>query len=127
MAINIPYNKYKRPTIIREEIVQAICEAFLNGGIFSPYFENYYVCPKSECKEEKHFYNITKYTNKDKLIRFNTNEMSKAIDVLQDYGYYMMVKQRYTKENGYNNDYICSEKPYKPGYSKVGVFAEFID
>lgn len=45
IKINIPKNDYIQPVEVREEVVQHICEAFLNGGdfwgIFHPYSGGY--------------------------------------------------------------------------------------
>lgn len=120
-ALNIPKNNYKKPTETREEVVQAICDAFLKGRKFSPrldYGHRYIQLNKLQF--------LSSYEKDSDSVRFNGAEMNAAFKALIDAGYYMMVKKYRRKDTTYL-EYACSEKPHMEYYQEVEEFTYPID
>lgn len=103
MAVIIPKNNYKKPTEIRENVVQAVCEYFLQ---------------KNEKWQECNFYYFNKRLNKvldfytvqksNDLVTINEVEMQEAFNVLIKAGYFL-----FEQHNGrYGYIYVCSEKDF---------------
>lgn len=93
MAIKIPTNDYQRPSQIREEIVQLICDAFLGGDTYKATCTNHFsadYCVDTEGMRPR-FYNGYKSGINEKHIehKFNGAEMSAAFDALIKAGYFM--------------------------------------
>lgn len=134
--IQIKKNEWKEPTEIREEVVQAICDAFLNGykRTFHPHNDNnkgyrnatlFVVYDNRECTSKvPYFWNrIESYQDG---FRIRKVEMKRAFSELQKAGYYMLR----VKEYGTWDGYICSKKPYDIFYKEaqiVTVFNDYID
>lgn len=94
IRINIPKNDYVQPTEVREEIVQAICEAFLAQcarSIFHPFSQGWYRrASKYILKHKRTFYGFNDEPfDGEECITFNGAEMKAAFKALQNAGYYM--------------------------------------
>ena len=96
ITINIPTNDYQQPTQVRSEVVQGICEAFLNGGAWStfyPFSESAYRRASNKIirhNNDKKFYGFHSEGFSDEIaIRFNGAEMKAAFAALIEAGYYM--------------------------------------
>ena len=135
-AINIPKNDYKAPTEVREEVVQAICNAFIAGREYEPNrscYEDRYIFPDlngfghTENESSPYMGKDGKlYERKFKGIKFNGAEMKAAFKELINAGYHMMVC-RYPRRNYTQLTYACSKKPHKHGYEEVTDFTYDID
>ncbi len=133
IKINIPQNTYTQPTEVRPEVVQGICDSFLADNcwtIFHPgndggYRQATHYIVKGI--KEKHF---SSFTRKDRIdekkeigIRVHGVEMKAAFEALQKAGYYMFRIYEYGSWMGY----ICRNKPYYEGGTRVKTFDDFID
>lgn len=125
IRVNIPKNDYVQPTEIRENVVQGICEAFLNGQGYTPYITPYGPSTNGivRRKGERKFFAFSSSPRRDEeYVKFNGAEMKAAFDALIKAGYYM-----------YKNCYIyfCDKKPYyrdSSGFvTRVASFNDFID
>ena len=102
MAITIPKNPYVKPTAIRENVVQSICDFFLLGYVWKEN-EFYYFNNKTN-----HLLDFSvKQTENDLLIP-TEYEMKAAFDTLLQAGYFLF--ENYI--DGYGYQYICSEKDF---------------
>lgn len=129
ITINIPKNTYSVPTEIRQEVVQAICEAFLNDMTFFPNYHgrcgrHRYVAKHDFGGGHGGFYFEEKpdgvYVSKS--YRIHGCEMQTAFKILIDAGYHIF---RLCGSGGYK----MSKKPhldYDHG-SEVYEFTDFID
>lgn len=130
IRINIPKNDYVQPTEVREEVVQGICEAFLNGGAWStfhPFSNGAYRGASNKIirnKNDKKFYGFhNEGFSNDIAIRFNGAEMKAAFVALIKAGYYMFKVYEYGSWMGYE----CSKKPFMNDGERVTEFNDFID
>ena len=129
--INIPKNDYKVETEVRENVVQAICEAFLFDGTWSCFhpYENgmyrYSTIYVVKHKNSQTYYGFKSSVDSefDEGIRIRGSEMKEAFKVLIKHGYYMFRIRDYHTWIGY----ICSKKPYVDGGQRVTEFNDFID
>lgn len=129
--ISIPKNDYKVETEVRENVVQAICEAFLRDGAWScfhPYengiyrYPTTYVVKHKKCQTYYGFKSSIDYEFDDG-IKIRGSEMKEAFKVLINHGYYMFRVRTYQVWLGY----ICSKKPYFNEGQRVTEFNDFID
>lgn len=114
IKLNIPFNDWKEPTEVREDVVQGICEAFLSGNIwkvFHPYSEGAYRRKTNfiyRHKSESKFIGFTgKPFEMDVNIRFNSAELKTAIEALKKAGYYF----HEVYENRTWLGYVCEKYP----------------
>lgn len=130
ITLNIPQNDYKQPTIVRQEVVQAICDAFLNNCCWSTYHpfssSAYRRADKYVLKHEDGRY----YGFDDEPrfsgggITFNGAEMKAAFEALIKAGYYMFVGYDYGTWKGY----VCQKRPFNnDGWRQVTTFEDRID
>jgi hypothetical protein len=131
ITINIPKNDYVQPKEVREEVVQAICDAFLEShcnSIFHPYGSGccrrrtLFVHPKTQ-NSRASFQDYDWTTRHDEFVEFNGEEMKTAFKVLQNAGYYMFRIYEYGTWMGYK----CSKKPFMEKGERVTEFNDFID
>ena len=135
--IQIKKNDYVQPTEVREEVVQAICEAFIYGAE-NPYHIGHTYYPFSEGAyrgatflvvkpTRKGVVNVFSFENKgrdsDIVHRFNGAEMRAAFEELIKAGYYMFKVYAFGSWMGYK----CSKKPFMQGGTRVKSFEDFID
>lgn len=129
ITINIPKNTYSVPTEIRQEVVQGICDAFLNGGVFFPNYHgscgrHRYVVREDYGSGYKGVYFREKHDGVFvcKSYRIHGCEMQTAFDVIIKAGYHIF---RHCDSGGYE----VSKKPHLDfgrGY-EVTEFTDFID
>lgn len=131
IKINIPKNDYVQPTEVREEVVQAICDAFLNGSVFDTgYLGNsrttVYVVKGARRRSYSFSCNdFLPYGGPvEDCIRIHGVEVQAAFDALRKSGYYITCYHS-TSEITYR----CSKKPERDGKYHVydGEFYHFID
>lgn len=132
--INIKPNDYVKPTAIRENVVQDICDAFLNNCVWStchlcrdPHSRNGarsrdgYVLKR---KNEKAYGFYAHPSDSDVESSFyNENEMREAFRILIANGYHMFLVYSY----GYWAGYVCSCRDYYNGGIEVKDFTEHWD
>lgn len=132
IKINIPENDYIQPTEVREDVVQKICDVFLDrrGGCYHNAFH-----PNSDgrCRTRDLGLRLYKGTNKayefttsaasGEFIRIHGVEMKAAFRALVSAGYHMYRVYEYGTWMGY----ICDKKPYYQGGTEVREFTDFID
>lgn len=131
IKIKIPANDYVQPTEVRQEVVQGICEAFLNQccwSVFHPFSDGCY--RRATCKIIKHkngqaFYGFhdEPFDHDECSIRFNGAEMKAAFHALRNAGYHMFQVYIYGSWMGYK----CSKKPFMENGREVTDFSDFID
>lgn len=128
IQLNIPTNDYVQPTMVRQEVVQGICDAFLSNcawSIFHPCSDGRYrsktLCIIKHSNSNKyHGFGTTRDTN---YVRFNGREMEVAFQALIQSGYHMFKVYQYGSWMGY----VCSKKPYYENGVEVFSFNDFID
>ena len=118
ITVNIPQNDYVQPTEVRQDVVQKICNAFLKGRWYHPYYGG---CGRHahSCIGDTDFSD-----SREDGERFNGAEMETAFKLLQKAGYHMYKTYVY---NGSWLAYCCSIYPQLKDWSKVTAFTEFID
>lgn len=131
IKINIPKNDYVQSTEVRQNVVQAICDAFLEShcnSTFHPYGEGCYrrktlfVHPKT-AKSYASFQNHEWAAKNEGFIKFNGEEMKAAFKALQEAGYYIFRIYDYGTWMGYT----CGKKPFMERGERVTEFNDFID
>lgn len=138
--INIKKNDWVQPTEVREEVVQAICDAFIYGAenpthvrhTYHPFNGGGYrgatsLVAKPTSKGLVNVFGFTSpsYSNDtDIKYRFNGAEMKRAFEELINAGYYML--RVYLYYSGWMG-YVCSKKPYSRIYPDAVQVTEFND
>lgn len=124
MNINIPTNNYKPITKVRENVVQYICDVFLNGGTFHPFS-----CGRGRSKTtliESAINSNTKFrcfTNdgyfgsfsNQNYIRIYKCEVEAAIKALLEHGWFLHLRYQYNEWDSY----IISKYPNIEGFKRV--------
>lgn len=147
ITINIPTNTYSVPTEIRQEAVQAICDAFLYGGCdrcFHPYHDGVRTATRCAYRKPKAvnqygkpvdgrgwFYGFESKSrcerNGIEFYEIRGCEMKAAFEALRKAGYHMFRVRYYGTWMGY----VAYEKPYFRDGDTVGTevseFTDFID
>lgn len=131
ITLNIPTNDYQQPKEVRQEVVQAICDAFLArhcSNIFHPGSDGRYRYPTlyvfpGDGRRAASFHDADWARNHEGFIRFNGEEMKAAFAALRKAGYHMFKRYEYGSWMGY----ICEKKPHVEGCTEVREFTEFID
>lgn len=136
--IQIKPNNYVQPTEVREEVVQAICEAFLGSGMNShfhprdnrvPGSATLYVYKPTRDGLQKvwGFKNKRCLDKTDISYRIRGCEMKRAFEELRKAGYFMFYSVMYGEWEGY----ICHTKPHLERRNEnprlVESFNDFID
>ena len=126
IKINVPINDYQRPSKVREEVVQLICDAFLQGDEYKATCTNHWSADYCVDTEGKHprFYNGYRsgIGERHEEHRFNGAEMSAAFEVLIKAGYFMY--------KGYDGGvvYKCQRRDFNnDGWQMVHSFDTRID
>lgn len=101
ITLSIPQNKWKKPTEVRTEIVQAICDAFLKRNWWYP-------CIPYIHLEHRNFGGYRDFCyEKDGFIKFYEVEMHAAFKALQNAGWHIF------KHDAFNGTwYEASAKDY---------------
>ncbi len=137
--IEIPKNEYKQPSEVREEVVQAICEAFLHGGCdstFHPFSGSnngsrsatlYVAKPNRKGLIPQWNFKCGRYIEPtDTSYKIRGVEMKRAFEELIKAGYYMFRVWSYGSWLGY----VCHRKPFyydNRRAEKVETFSDRID
>jgi hypothetical protein len=128
--ITIKKNTYEIPTEIREEAVQAICDAFLTRccwSTFHPFSEGCYrratkyVLANSDGKW--YGFHYEPFSSSESKINITGVEMREAFKELRKAGYHIFRVYEFGSWMGYK----VSDKPYLQGGSEVTDFNDFID
>lgn len=133
ITVNIHQNKYTQPTEVRAEVVQKICEVFLDRragayhNIFHPYSDGPYR-DRTLGLVVRNSGVAFKFSNQslldsETLVRFNGQEMKAAFEALIKAGYHMYRVYEYGSWIGY----LCDKKPFYQGGQEVYSFNDFID
>lgn len=126
IKVNIPQNDYVQPTEVREEVVQAICSAFLANNcwnIFHPFSGS-----NNGCRPATRRISLSNpcfrghATDKD-MVRIHGCEIKAAFNALIKAGYHMYKVYDYGSWMGY----ACDKKPFREGAFEVFTFNDFID
>lgn len=133
ITITIKQNDYVTPTQCRQEVVQAICDAFLSNGAWSdfrPFSASAYrpATLKVIAHTNGRFYGfLDKQFDSDKGPSYNIRgcEMKAAFDCLLKAGYHIFQFYQY-------NDYRCkayrvSQKPFLAGVQDAREVFSFDD
>ena len=125
--IKINPNTYKPVTEPNIEVVQMICDAFINGDEFRPYTHQYKCYHAATKWVSEGVRNARFIDSKSNSYRIHDCDMEMAFECLQRAGYNMFAIKEYT---GFV-EIVCSEKPYyeKNGiyYNKIIKYVEHID
>ena len=131
ITVNIPKNDYVQPTEVRPEVVQAICEAFLNGGAwgtFYPFSGSVYRpatrLVEVKCGKGVSFVSQRWNLSEDEIYyRIYGCEMKAAFEALIKAGYHLFK----VYDHGSWVGYVCKRKPYRENGTEVYEFTDFID
>lgn len=136
IKVNIPQNDYTQPTEIRENVVQMICDVFLDRragwyhNVFHPVSDGNYRTRhkglrvhKSSGKAWKFATNANDCSKNEEFIGIRGCEMKAAFNALIKAGYYMFEVFEYDTWKGY----ICDNKPFYENGTQVFTFCDFID
>lgn len=126
IKVNIPQNDYVQPTEIREEVVQAICSAFLANNcwnIFHPFSGSNNGCRPATTRISLNQPRFNGHSNGEDMVRIHGCEMKAAFKALIKAGYHMYKVYDYGSWMGY----ACGKKPFREGASEVLTFNDFID
>lgn len=127
--IKVKRNTYEVPTEVREEVVQAICDAFLNRSVWSvfhPTSEGMYRRASLLVIGHKNgeWYGFHNEPFTDELsYRVRGVEMNAAFAELRKAGYHIFKVYSFGSWPGYR----VSEKPFMEGGTEVEEFTDFID
>lgn len=127
--IKIPQNSYTQPTEVREEVVQAICDAFLHRPtVFHPYRDGRCRDPHRFVVKNKRSGEYIGFRSKpfdwEEGIRFTGAEMKRAFEELIKAGYYMLRVYSYGSWMGYE----CNNNPCDDFWSiRPGLVTSFED
>lgn len=103
ITLNIPLNDYKKPTKVRQNVVQAICDYFLNGSIWH---EAYFLCFNPITKTLTNNYDY--FCHDKRFLHPNELEVQTAFNALIEAGYHFFL----CVTLGEGMKYICSKKDY---------------
>jgi hypothetical protein len=90
ITLTIPQNKWAKPTEVRQEVVQLICDTFLKG---ETWYSLYDAIVKSRYWDKMEFGNNENYgyncsRKSEKIVKFHECEMRMAFTALQEAGWY---------------------------------------
>lgn len=127
ITINIPKNDYVQPTEVRQEVVQHICEGFLDPCCWSTFHPHSESCYRRATRyvrmRDGKGYGFTDEPSSGD-ISFNGAEMKAAFKVLIDAGYHIFKRYHYGSWLGYT----CRKRPFDyDGGKEVFEFTDFID
>lgn len=126
IEINIPANDYVQPTEVRQEVVQAICNTFLETHcwtIFHPVRDGHRSPTLFVSTDKRGGFYSEGWFEEGNAIRFNGAEMKAAFSALRKAGYHIFRVYEYGSWLGY----VCDKKPFHDGGMEVEEFNHFID
>lgn len=130
--IQIQKNTYEAPTEIREEVVQAICDAFLRKcawSTFRPQTVSLYrratLLVIGHENGEWYGFNDHPFSEREKSFRIRGVEMKAAFKELRKAGYHIF-RVSMSGRNPWPG-YVVSGKPYMDNGTEVFEFTDFID
>ena len=130
ITLNIKPNTYKVPTEVRQDVVQSICDTFMEDNwrcVFHPFSNGMYRNSTLYISMDTYgFYDyswMATHKYEETFKRFNGAEMKAAFKALINAGYHMYRIYEYGDWMGYK----CSEKPYDEKGVEVFDFDDFID
>lgn len=127
IKVNIPQNDYVQPTEVREEVVQAICTAFLKKTCWSTFYP--FSGSNNGCRRATLDIDIAEpsfgspHEKTETTKRIHGVEMKAAFEALIKAGYHMYVVYDF----GYWKGYVCDKKPFYKKGTEVTSFNDFID
>lgn len=132
MTINIPQNDYATPTECRQEVVQAICEAFLSKAVawssFRPHTESRYryatLLVLSRGGKAYGFHSRT-FDDDDSYYRVRGCEMKAAFECLIKAGYHIF--KYYPYRDSRCHSYCVRKEPFMQDAQEVFKFEDIID
>lgn len=131
MTINIPQNNYVSPTECRQEVVQAICDAFLEAcawSSFRPHTESPYrnatLLVLSRKGKAYGFYSEPLSDN-DSYYRVRGCEMKAAFECLIKAGYHIFKYYQYRDSRCHS--YCVRREPFMQDAQEVFSFEDIID
>jgi hypothetical protein len=126
IKVSIPVNDYMQPQEVREEVVQAICTAFLRTEsgwrTFHPYCYGYGRSANIYIDIKRPYFNCPS-PKSENVRRIHGCEMQAAFSALRKAGYHMFS----TYTHGGWLGYTCEKKPHVHGCVEVDSFTDFID
>lgn len=134
IKVNIPENDYIQPTEVREDVVQKICDVFLDNRGIHDHHNVFH--PNSDGNYRRRYRGLRIHKDSGKAYEFDSSplsrdefiiirgiEMKAAFRALISAGYHMYRIYEYRTWMGY----ICDKKPYYQGGTEVREFPDFID
>lgn len=128
--VQIKKNEYVQPTEAREEVVQAICDAFLRRCAWSTFhpttvslYRKATLLVIGHANGEWYGFHYEPFGLGDKCERIRGVEMKQAFKELRKAGYHIFRVYEYRCWPGYR----VSDKPYMEGGTEVFEFEDFID
>lgn len=130
MTINIPKNDYVTPTECRQEVVQAICDAFLSDAAawstFYPYSASRYrLSTLLVVSKDGKFYGFRSETTDDVFYRIRGCEMKAAFECLGQAGYHIF--RYYPLRDSQYPAYCVRKEPFMRNAQEVFSFEDRID
>lgn len=129
IKVNIPQNDYARPTEVRQEVVQDICDAFLGENYCSTYHPHSNgMCRNAHCYVVKK-QGVKAFGFRDKPFygeqgaEFNGEEMKTAFKLLREAGYHIFRVYSYGTWLGY----VVRKQDFMNGGTEVYSFEDRID
>lgn len=126
IKVNIPKNDYVQPTEVRQEVVQALCEAFLKRTcwrVFHPFNGSNNGCRPANMYISLQFPSFEPCDNTKSCVKIRGCEVDAAFKALRKAGYHMYQVYQYGSWMGY----VCDKKPFYNGGREVVAFYDFID
>lgn len=126
LTIRIPQNDYVQPTNPRQEVVQAICDAFLtetSWRVFHPYHGANNGCRNATRYMSLKHPRFDYPSQEENPVRIYGCEVAAAFKALREAGYHIYKIHEYGTWMGY----ICDKKPFCERGTEVSEFRDFID
>ena len=111
ITLTIPQNKWAKPTEVRQEVVQLICDTFIKGGTW---YSLYNAIVKSPYWDKMEFGDNENYgyrcsRKSEKIVTFYECEMRMAFKALQEAGWHFISGYHYGSSSKW---YKLTQKDY---------------
>lgn len=126
IKVNIPKNDYVQPTEVRQEVVQALCKAFLTTScwkVFHPFSGSNNGCRPANMYISLQSPSFSNRRYNNGCLKIRGCEVDAAFKALRKAGYHMYQVYEYGSWMGY----VCDKKPLLRGGREVVAFNDFID